>query len=330
MWRNTVVADFLGWLREWNDGLPAGEVKVGFYGLDLYSLHRSMDEVVRFLEDVDPAAAERARERYACFDHFGREPQVYAYETGLGGAESCEQQAVEQLMEIQGELVPESVKHDDPDRYFYAEQNARLVVNSEEYYRAMFRGGIESWNLRDSHMVETLFELVGHLDAQAGALTPVAVWAHNSHVGDARATELGEAGEHNIGQLVREARGDETLSIGFSTYAGEVTAASDWEGPAERRTVLPALEGSWEQIFHARDEERFLIATEPLPGRRLQRAIGVVYRPETERISHYFHARIADQFDAVIHIDKTRPVEPLAIQSELVPAELPETYPWGV
>jgi erythromycin esterase-like protein len=255
---------------------------------------------------------------------------VYAYETGLGGAESCEQQAVEQLMEMQGELVPETVRRHDPDEYFYAEQNARLAANAERSYRAMSRGGIESWNLRDSHMAETLFELVGHLDAQSSGLAKVAIWAHNSHVGDARATELGEAGELNIGQLVREQHADETLVVGFSTYTGSVTAASDWDGPAERKDVVPALEGSWEDLLHQREEDRFLVATQALEGRRLERAIGVVYRPETERISHYFHARIADQFDAVVHIDETRAVEPLAIAPERLPAELPETYPWGV
>jgi erythromycin esterase-like protein len=330
MWRNRDVLEFVTWLREWNDALPSDQHKVGFYGLDLYSLHTSMEEVVRFLEGIDPAAAQRARERYACFDHFGREPQVYAYETGVGGAEPCEQQAVAQLMEMQGELVPESVRQHDPEGYFYAEQNARLVANAERYYRAMFRGGIKSWNLRDTHMAETLFELVGHLDERLGRLSKVVVWAHNSHVGDARATELGEAGELNVGQLVREARGNESLLVGFSTYTGTVTAASDWGDPAERRTVLPALEGSWEQFFHERDEERFLVATAALDGRRLERAIGVVYRPETERTSHYFHARIAQQFDAVIHFDETRAVEPLEVTSEWSAAEAPETYPFGV
>jgi erythromycin esterase-like protein len=179
-------------------------------------------------------------------------------------------------------------------------------------------------------MAETLFELTGHLDERSGRLSKVVVWAHNSHVGDARATELGEAGELNVGQLVREARGNDSLLVGFSTYTGTVTAASNWGDPAERRTVLPALEGSWEQLFHERDEERFLVATAALDGRRLERAIGVVYRPETERTSHYFHARIADQFDAVIHLDETRAVEPLEVTSEWSAAEASETYPFGV
>jgi erythromycin esterase-like protein/predicted phosphoribosyltransferase len=331
MWRNAAVADFVGWLREHNDALPAGAPKVGFYGLDLYSLYTSMEEVVRYLEDIDPEAARRARERYACFDHFSRDPQVYAYETGLGGVEPCEQQAVEQLLELQraaAELAGGDGQVDE-DAHFYAEQNARLVVNAEEYYRSMFRGGIESWNLRDRHMAETLDALVAHLERRS-APPKVVVWEHNSHLGDARATELGQAGELNVGQLVRERHGGEAVLVGFTTYTGTVTAASDWGGPAERKHVRRALPGSWEELFHEQGAPRFLLDTADVHGRRLERAIGVVYRPETERISHYFHARLAQQFDAVIHIDDTRAVEPLERASEWETGELPETYPWGV
>jgi erythromycin esterase-like protein/predicted phosphoribosyltransferase len=331
MWRNTVVAEFVDWLRAYNDALAPGAPRVGFYGLDLYSLHTSMDEVVRYLEKVDPEAAKRARERYACFDHFSRDPQVYAYETGLGGAEPCEQQAVEQLLELQqaaAELASGD-GHIAEDGHFYAEQNARLVVNAEEYYRAMFRGGIESWNLRDRHMAETLEVLVAHLRRTQGP-TKAVVWEHNSHLGDARATELGQAGELNVGQLVRERHGDQAVLVGFTTYTGTVTAASDWGGPAERRHVRRALPGSWEELFHERGVPRFLLEPRDLHGRRLERAIGVVYRPETERISHYFHARLASQFDAVIHLDETHALEPLERTSEWETGELPETYPWGV
>jgi erythromycin esterase-like protein len=217
----------------------------------------------------------------------------------------------------------------DADGHFFAEQNARLVVNAEEYYRAMFRAGKESWNLRDRHMAETLEELVAHLERTSGP-AKVVVWAHNSHLGDERATELAQAGQLNLGQLVRERYGDETLLVGFTTYDGTVTAASDWGAPAERKRVRRALPGSWEELFHERDAGRFLLDPSDLPGRRLERAIGVVYRPETERISHYFHARIADQFDAVIHIDETHALEPLERTSQWETAELPETYPWGV
>jgi erythromycin esterase-like protein/predicted phosphoribosyltransferase len=318
MWRNADVAGFVRWLRGHNDALPPDAIKAGFYGLDLYSLHSSMEAVVAYLDEVDPEAAERARERYACFDHFGRDPQVYAYEAGIGGAEPCEQQAVEQLMDLR------AMRAD-----FFAEQNARLVVNAEEYYRAMFRGGIESWNLRDSHMAETLEALVGHLE-QGGGTAKTVVWAHNSHLGDARATELGQAGELNLGQLVRERYGAEALLVGFTTYSGTVTAASDWGAPAERKAVRPALAGSWEALFHGLEKPNVLLGTGGLEGRRLQRAIGVVYRPETERISHYFHAVVERQFDALIHIDETTALEPLEAPAEWVPGELPETYPWGV
>jgi erythromycin esterase-like protein len=330
MWRNAEVAEFVTLLREWNDVLPSGVPKVGFYGLDLYSLYSSIEAVIEVLEDVDPEAAERARQRYACFDQYGRDPQVYAYEAGVAGAEPCEQQVVEQLVELRKMATDTGGNGQfDEDARFYAEQNARLVVNAEEYYRAMFRGGVESWNLRDRHMAQTLDALTEHLERTAGP-AKVVVWAHNSHLGDARATELGQAGELNLGQLVRERAGDASLLVGFSTYAGTVTAASDWDAPAERKRVRRALPGSWEELFHELDAPRFLLDPSGLKGRRLQRAIGVVYRPETERISHYFHARIAQQFDAVIHIDQSTAVQPLERTSEWVRGELPETYPTGV
>jgi erythromycin esterase-like protein/predicted phosphoribosyltransferase len=335
MWRNNVVADFVEWLREWNDRLPAGAPRVGFYGLDLYSLHASMEAVIHYLDEVDPEAAQRARERYACFDHFGRDPNVYGYQAGIGGAEPCEQQAVEQLVELHS-MAGQLARHNgqiDEDRHFFAEQNARLVVNAEEYYRAMFRGGAESWNLRDRHMAETLEALVAHLEEtydQSLGPAKAVVWAHNSHLGDARATEMGQAGELNVGQLVRERYGDETLLVGFTTYDGTVTAASDWGGEAQRMRVRRAIEGSWEDVFHQTSVSSFLLETETLRERRLERAIGVVYRPQTERFSHYFHARLADQFDAVVHIDRTTALEPLERRSEWEAGELPETYPWGV
>lgn len=344
MWRNTDVAEFVGWLREWNDGLPTKRPKVGFYGLDVYSLYTSMDAVVEYLDRVDPEAAHRARERYACFDHFGRDPQVYAYEAGIGGGEPCEQEAVEQLVELLRMAADAASRSGnlDEDSHFFAEQNARLVVNAERYYRAVFRGGVQSWNLRDQHMAETLEALAAHLERQGPSNRPterptrrpappkVVVWAHNSHLGDARATEMGQAGELNLGQLVRERHGGDTLLLGFTTYEGTVTAASDWGGQAERKRVRRALQGSWEALFHEEGVPRFMVDTGGLAQRRLQRAIGVIYHPETERFSHYFHARLAGQFDGVIHIDRTRAVEPLEVSSEWERGELPETYPFGV
>jgi erythromycin esterase-like protein/predicted phosphoribosyltransferase len=336
MWRNTDVAEFVDWLREHNDGLDSGAPKAGFYGLDLYSLYRSMDEVVSYLDEVDPGAAERARERYSCFDHFSRDPQVYAYEAGLGGAEPCEEEVVAQLIELRN-MTAEATANAPvaEDRHFYAEQNARLVANAERYYRAAFRGGIESWNLRDTHMAETLEALVGHLERSRGS-AKVVVWAHNSHLGDARATELGQAGELNLGQLARERYGAKALLVGFTTDTGTVTAASDWGGPAERMRVRPALEGSWEDLFHRMEVPDLMLGTGGLRGRRLERAIGVIYRPETERRSHYFHARLEQQFDIVIHFDRTTAVEPLdgtakwEADAAAQRPELPETYPFGV
>jgi erythromycin esterase-like protein/predicted phosphoribosyltransferase len=331
MWRNTVVAEFIAWLREYNDGQAKEDHRVGFYGLDLYSLHASMDVVVSYLDRVDPAAAERARERYACFDQFGRDPQVYAYETGVAGAEPCEQAAVEQLVQLLGASAQDAGEGRplDADERFHAEQNARLVVDAERYYRAMFRGGVDSWNLRDRHMAETLEQLSAHLEV-AGAPTQVAVWEHNSHLGDNRATELGQAGQLNVGQLVRERHGRKALLIGFTTYTGTVTAASQWGGPAERKQVRPALPGSWEELFHEQESAWFLLDPVRVPGRRLERAIGVIYQPQTERVSHYFQARLAEQFDAVIHLDETTALQPLERTSEWDAGELPETYPTGV
>jgi erythromycin esterase-like protein len=329
MWRNTVVAEFVGWLRDHNERLPADAAKVGFYGLDLYSLHASMEAVVAHLDKVDPEAARRARERYACFDQFGRDPQVYAYEAGMAGAEPCEAAAVQQLLDLRRQAAEPSGRALDPDEHFFAEQNARLVVDAERYYRSMFRGGVESWNLRDLHMAETIDELTRHLE-RTGDTARLAVWEHNSHLGDNRATELGQTGQLNVGQLVRERHGDQTLIVGFSTYTGTVTAASDWGAPAERKTVRRALPGSWEELFHEQGVPAFLVDPARLHGRRLQRAIGVIYRPETERISHYFQARIAEQFDAVIHLDETTALEPLERTSGWEAGELPETYPTGV
>src|SRR3954447_6365439 len=240
-----------------------------------------MDAVVAYLEQVDPDAARRARERYACFDQFGRDPQVYAYEAGIAGAEPCEQPAIQQLVELRSRAaeLPQGEADLDADGEFYAEQNARLVVNAERYYRAMFRAGVEGWNLRDRHMAETLEELASHLEHTSGR-AKIAVWEHNSHLGDNRATELGQAGQLNVGQLVRERHGEQALLVGFTTYTGTVTAASDWGAPAERQNVRRALPGSWEDLFHGQRTAPFLVDPSRLHGRRLERAIGVIYRPE--------------------------------------------------
>jgi erythromycin esterase-like protein/predicted phosphoribosyltransferase len=338
MWRNTVVVEFIEWLRAHNDALAPGAAKVGFYGLDLYSLHASMKAVLRYLEKVDPEAARRARERYSCFDHFGEDAQAYGLMTRLNLSKSCEGEVVSQLVELQRRAA-DYARRDGrvrEDELFYAEQNARLVKNAEAYYRSMFLEEVSSWNLRDRHMAETLDALVAHLGRNGGG-AKVAVWEHNSHLGDARATDMGRRGELNVGQLTREKYGHDAVLVGFSTHRGTVTAASDWGKPAERKQVRPALSGSYEAIFHAAGPDRFLLTwrdndrlTAGLRTPRLERAIGVIYRPETERQSHYFHARLPDQFDAVLHFDETRAVKPLESTAEWEAGEVPETFPFAV
>jgi erythromycin esterase-like protein len=338
MWRNTVVQEFVEWLRAHNYSLPTDAPKVGFYGLDLYSLYTSIEAVLGYLEKVDPEAARRARSRYSCFEHYGENTQAYGYAAAFGAGDSCESEVVNQLLELRRKASEYANRdgHVAADEFFFAEQNARLVKNAEEYYRSMFRGRVESWNLRDTHMAETLDHLVAHLIGQ-GQEARVAVWEHNSHRGDARATYMADYGELNVGQLVRERYGRESVLVGFTTYSGTVTAASDWDEPSERKRVRPALAGSYEALFHEtgagnfllnlRDEEKL---SKALRGPRLERAIGVVYLPQTERQSHYFDARLSEQFDAVLHIDETRALEPLERHAVWESGEPPETYPTGV
>jgi erythromycin esterase-like protein/predicted phosphoribosyltransferase len=338
MWRNTVVVQFIEWLRAHNDALPPGAERVGFYGLDLYSLHASMKAVLRYLEKVDPEAATRARERYSCFDHFGEDTQAYGLMTRLNLSKSCEEEVVSQLVELQRRAA-DYARRGGPmadEELFYAEQNARLVKNAEAYYRSMFLEEVSSWNLRDRHMAETLDALVAHL-GRTGRRAKVAVWEHNSHLGDARATEMGQRGELNVGQLTREKYGHDAVLVGFTTHHGTVTAASDWGKPAERKRVRPAVVGSYEALFHAAQRVRFLLVwnegdtvAEHLRARRLERAIGVIYRPDTERQSHYFRARLPDQFDAVLHFDETRAIKPLETTAEWEAGEVPETFPFAV
>jgi len=338
MWRNTVVVEFAEWLRARNDTLAPDDPRAGFYGLDLYSLHASMEAVLRYLEKVDPERAKQARDRYACFDQFGEDAQTYGYLTALGLTKSCEDEVIKELVELQRRAI-DYARRDGrvaEDQFFEAVQNARVVKNAEEYYRAMFLGDVSSWNLRDRHMVETLEALVAHLKSRAGS-AKVAVWAHNSHLGDARATDMARRGELNVGQLVRERNGRDAVLIGFTTHHGTVTAASNWDAPAERKYVRPALPGSHELAFHDTEIPRFLMTLRErdnvpkvLREPRLERAIGVIYRPDTERASHYFYAQLPDQFDAVIHFDETRAVEPLDYSAEWEAGELPETFPFAV
>lgn len=337
MWRNTVIRDFVEWLRRHNQD-RAPDQQVGFYGIDLYSLFGSIDEVLAYLDEIDPQAAHRARYRYSCFDHYGEDTQAYGYAASFGMSRTCEDAVVSQLTDMlrsAGKYMGRDGRM-EADEFFFAEQNARLVKNAEEYYRTMFRGRVSSWNLRDRHMVETLQALDRHL-SRGGAPARIAVWAHNSHLGDARATEMGDAGELNVGQLMREHYGDDAVLIGFTTHRGTVTAASDWGAVVERKRVRPALDGSYEALLHDAGIERFLLLLRGdealqrvLEGPKLERAIGVIYLPETERLSHYFDCRLTQQFDAVIHLDVTAALEPLERGTQWMGEEAPETYPSGM
>jgi erythromycin esterase-like protein len=335
MWRNREVVRFLRWLRAENTERDVA-TRVGFYGLDLYSLHRSMARVVEYLDKIDPSAARRAREGYACFDTFGEDVQRYGYTASLDLGRSCEDEVVEQLVELRRRAAEYAARDGRiaADEYFVAEQNARVVRDAEAYYRAMFRGGAESWNLRDRHMMATLEALIDRATSTRSPARAV-VWAHNSHLGDARATGLASLGELNLGQLVRQRFDDSCWAIGMTTHDGDVTAAHNWDEPAALRRIRPSLPGSYERVFHDTGVPAFALAlsggdvAQALIGPRLERAIGVIYRPETERASHYFAARLPGQFDIVVHVDRTRALEPLEKwgRHEI---DLPETYPTGV
>jgi erythromycin esterase-like protein len=339
MWRNHAVREFAEWLRRHNIGLPDNVMRAGFYGIDLYSMYRSMNAVVKYLEKADPAAARRAKMRYACFEQFAEDPQHYGYAAGKGIADPCESEVINQLVDLQrrsGDLV----KRDGrilPDEYFYAEQNARLVKNAEEYYRSMYKGRINSWNLRDTHMADTVDALLDFITDREGQ-GKLIVWAHNSHLGDARATDMNRHRELNVGQLLRERHPSETFHLGFTTYDGTVLAADNWDEPPHVMDVRPGMHGSYEELFHHAGGDFLLLlqlgdkARELLldAGEKLERAIGVIYRPDTERHSHYFTAKLPDQFDAVIHLDHTHALMPIDPVQPTTSEEAPETYPTAV
>ena len=336
MWRNAVMRDFVHWMREHNERQPRGE-RAGFYGMDLYSLFGSVEAVLGYLERVDPEAARIARRRYSCFEHFAEDSQGYGYAAVSGIIESCEEAVIQQLVELrrrEAELSAGGAR--SSDEFFQAEQNARLVLNAERYYRSMYRGRESAWNLRDRHMAETIEVLIAHL-RERGAPPRVVVWAHNSHLGDARATQMGRGGELNVGQLVRERWGERAVLVGFTTHRGTVTAATDWDAPPQYMQVRPALDESYESLFHDTGLPCFMLplrdaaaARRALSKARLERAIGVIYRPRTERVSHYFEATLPGQFDAVVHLDVTTALAPLEDGAEWKTAEPPETYPTGL
>lgn len=336
MWRNAEIEKFVQWLYQWNKGLDQGQ-RIGFYGLDLYSLHASSEVVIRYLEKIDPRAAEEARERYACFEHCNFNMQDYGFFSRYGLAKNCEQEVLDQLITLQKKTMDYMQYEGNrlQDEFMNAEQNARIVKNAEKYYRSMFHSNVLSWNLRDHHMTETVGIIRDYL-SRSHREAKIIVWAHNSHLGDERATEMAKYKQVNVGQLLREIYGDQVFSLGFSTYTGTVTAASSWDFPAVVKRVNPGLPDSWESLFHQTHMKAFLLnlkqpeLVQQLTQSKLQRAIGVIYLPETERQSHYFEARLIDQFDALIHIDRTNALIPLEPNPEWEMEEAPETYPFGV
>ncbi|CAM4141205.1 erythromycin esterase family protein [Vreelandella rituensis] len=342
MWANTEVRDFARWLASFNEARSTtsgqGERPVGFYGLDLYSMGNSVHAVLDYLDKHDPPAAKRARERYACLDQFLDQPHRYGRSIELGLTLSCEQAIIDQLIELQHQILPRlKGEHQiEEEHRFCVEQNAKVVLHAEEYYRSMFQGRVSSWNLRDGHMFETLEALQAHLSEKLNRPAGVVVWAHNSHIGNAAVTDMGRWGEFNIGQLAREKYAGNALLVGFSTATGEVTAATNWDEPGERKSVREPLEGSYERLFHQVKYQRFLLdlrqrnaATAVLETPRLHRAIGVIYRPETERQSHYFHSTLSQQYDFILHIDRTHALEALAVVPRAGDNEPADTYPSG-
>lgn len=329
MWRNLETLEFADWLRGHNEAVVEGQ-RVSFHGLDVYSLEESIHAVLAYLDKVDIDAAASARARYACLTPWQADPAAYGHAVVRGGRDSCEDAAVRQLREMLDRRLARL--RNDGEHWFDAVQNARIVVAAERYYRAMYRGGAESWNLRDRHMFGTLQALLAHRGNTAKAV----VWAHNSHIGNAAATAMGWRGEFNIGELCRMAHGDEAALIGFGTDRGLVAAASDWGGDMEIKHVRPAREHSWEFAFRHAGFARSLTdwsgprhhdLAERLRRPLLERAIGVVYRPESELLSHYFEAVLADQFDAYVWFEQTSAVTPLGPEH---PHGAPETYPFGL
>jgi protein-L-isoaspartate(D-aspartate) O-methyltransferase len=329
MWRTEEVRGFVDRLRERNAGLAPAR-RIAFHGLDLYSLFNSIRSVLEYLDDVDPAAAGVARRRYGCLTPWQSDPATYGQAALSGAHETCEREVVSMLVDLMHKR--RAYAEHDGARFLDAVQNARLVANAERYYRTMYYGSRASWNLRDGHMFQTLKALLDFHGPESKAL----VWAHNSHLGDSAATEMASRGEYNVGHLCRKEFGDAAYSIGFGTNSGTVAAASEWDGPMEVKRVRPAWAGSYERLCHETGVERFMLplrkatSGELLRGlakARLERAIGVIYRPETELESHYFQAVLPRQFDEYVWFDESEAVTPLDTKKV---EGLPDTYPFGV
>lgn len=329
MWRNEEVADFVDWLHNRN-AQKAHSQRVGFHGLDLYSLYSSIDTVLKYLDEVDPEVAQIARQRYACLTPWQADPASYGRAVLSERTKPCTEDVVAMLADLLQKRL-QYVRRDG-ERFMDAVQNARLVANAERYYRAMYEDFSSSWNLRDSHMFETLESLLEFHGPDSKAV----VWEHNSHIGDASATDMKARGQHNVGQLCRQAFGEDAYLIGFGTHTGTVAATSGWDQPMEIKQVRPSLRNSWERVCHDCNIPAFMMGLRnpqspdlqrQLHAERLERAIGVIYRPESERASHYFTARLADQFDEYIWFDNTKAVTPLSSQKV---SGMPLTYPFGL
>jgi protein-L-isoaspartate(D-aspartate) O-methyltransferase len=328
MWRNAEVRAFVDWLRGVNAGRKP-EQRTAFHGLDLYSLYDSIRAVLNYLDEVDPETARVARERYGCLTPWQSDPATYGHAALTGKYDSCGPAVTAVLADLMKQRI--AYAEHDGERFMDAVQNAKLVTNAERYYRTMYYGSRASWNLRDTHMFETLKTLLKFY----GPKTKAVVWAHNSHVGDASATEMSSRGEHNLGQLCRREYGRDCYIVGFGTHTGRVAAASDWDGPMEIKDIVPSLASSYERMCHDAGIRSFMLPLRDAPEAlkaallepRLQRAIGVIYRPQSERASHYFQAVLPDQFDDYIWFDTTGPVQPFATH-EL--EGLPDTYPFGL
>ena len=332
MWRNAETAAFFEALAALNRGRPA-EAQARVHGLDIYSLAASIEAVVDYLEGVDPALAALARESYGCLEPWARRPAGYARAAQRAGWAACEQAVVRQCRTILEHRLAWSAQ--DGEDWLDAAQNARLVAAAERYYRVMHRGGSEAWNLRDAHMAETL----AHVLEARGPGAKAVVWAHNSHVGDARATEMGaRRGQRTLGEFCRRRWGEAAALIGFGAGDGEVAAASDWGGPMEIKRLGPPLPGSFERLCAEAGPPRFLLDLQADPelrdrlaSPRLQRFVGVIHRPESERESHYADAAPSRQYDAWVWFDATRPVSaPEAAPPDAPRAGARETWPFGV
>ena len=330
MWANQSVLEFTHWLKAHNEKISSAEEQTGFYGLDLYSMFSSMEVVLNYLEEVDPETAEVARLRYGCMMPWANDPAMYAQVTITRQYRECEKDVLDTLQNLMKKRV--DYCRADGERFFNAEQNARLVANAERYYRTMYYAENNSWNQRDQHMFETLQSVLKF----RGPTSKAVIWEHNSHVGDARATQMSSRGEFNIGQLARQEYGDNAYLIGFGTDHGTVAAASEWGGPMEVKQVQPSHIDSYERICHETMTDNFLlplrkplqeITRNKLLSERLERAIGVIYRPETELQSHYFYAALPRQFDEYIWFDETRAVEPLTRETI---KDMPDTFPFGL